>query len=118
GIYAARLPDIHLLDTAVFILAVNANVSADMLRSQFPAQIKIGPVEKIQQLVRSALPGITVVSLPVAPRQIPYHAGFSYFELSKQGELWAAMKTSGGFAFHIGGEFPGLELEFWAIRSG
>lgn len=118
GIYAARLPDIHLLDAAVFVLAVNANVSPEILRTQFPAQIKIGPVEKIQQLVRSALPGITVVSLPVAPRQIPYHAGFSYFELSKQGELWAAMKTSGGFAFHIGGEFPGLELELWAIKSG
>ncbi|MGR9106232.1 MAG: type VI secretion system baseplate subunit TssK [Gammaproteobacteria bacterium] len=118
GIYGARLPDIHLLDSAVFVLAVNANVSAELLRSQFPAQIKIGPVEKIQQLVRSALPGITVVSLPVAPRQIPYHAGFSYFELSKQGELWTAMKKSGGFAFHVGGEFPGLEMEFWAIRSG
>lgn len=118
GIYAARLPDIHLLDVAVFVLAVNANVSPEMLRSQFPAQVKIGPVEKIQQLVRSALPGIKVVSLPVAPRQIPYHAGFSYFELSKQGELWDAMKSSGGFAFHIGGEFPGLELEFWAIKSG
>lgn len=118
GIYAARLPDIHLLDSAVFILAVNANVSADLLRSQFPAQLKIGPVEKIQQLIRTVIPGITVVSLPVAPRQLPYHAGFSYFELSKQGELWVAMKTSGGFAFHVGGEFPGLELEFWAIRSG
>ncbi|MCI0666507.1 MAG: type VI secretion system baseplate subunit TssK [Methylococcaceae bacterium] len=118
GIYAARMPDIHLLESAVFVLAVNANLSPDLLRSQFPAQVKIGPVEKIQQLVRSALPGITVLSLPVAPRQIPYHAGFSYFELSKTGELWAAMKNSGGFAFHIGGEFPGLELEFWAIRSG
>ncbi|MCS5565907.1 MAG: type VI secretion system baseplate subunit TssK [Methylococcales bacterium] len=118
GICAARLPDVHLLDSAVFVLAVNAKVSPDMLRSQFPAQIKIGPVEKIQQLVRSALPGITVVSLPVAPRQIPYHAGFSYFELSKQGDLWKAMKKSGGFAFHVGGEFPGLELEFWAIKSG
>jgi len=27
------------------------------------------------------------------------------------------MPTSGGFAFHVGGEFPGLELEFWAIKE-
>ncbi len=118
GFYGARLPDLNLLDSAVFVLAANAEVSPDRLRTGFPAQIKIGPVEKIQQLVQSALPGIRVVPLPVAPRQIPFHAGFSYFELSKQGDLWVSMKTSGGFAFHIGGEFPGLELEFWAIKNG
>jgi len=27
------------------------------------------------------------------------------------------MKTSGGLAMHIAGEFPGLAMEFWAIRS-
>jgi type VI secretion system protein ImpJ len=31
--------------------------------------------------------------------------------------LWAKMANTGGFAFHIGAEFPGLELEFWAIRE-
>ena len=32
-------------------------------------------------------------------------------------ELWKQLETSGGLALHIAGEFPGLELEFWAIRS-
>ena len=118
GYYGARLPDLNLLDSAVFVLAACADVSPEQLRNGFPAQIKIGPVEKIQQLVQSALPGIRVVPLPVAPRQIPFHAGYSYFELSKQGDLWGSMKTSGGFAFHIGGEFPSLEMEFWAIKNG
>ena len=118
GIYAGRLTDRNLLDSAIFILAAKADVSPDMLRSRFPTQVKVGPAEKIQQLVQSALPGIRIVPLSVAPRQIPYHAGFSYFELSKQGDSWTSMKTAGGFAIHVGGEFPALELEFWAIRSG
>ena len=118
GTRAAKIPDYNLLNDAFFVLAVNAQVSTEQLRSSFPGQIKIGPVEQIQQLVRSALPGITVHSLPVAPRQIPYHAGFSYFELNKQGELWQHMHKSGGFAIHIAGDFPGLEIEFWAIKNG
>ncbi len=118
GTRAAKIPDPNLLKDAFFVLAVNAQVSSEQLRSRFPGQVKIGPVEEIQQLVRSALPGITVNSLPVAPRQIPYHAGFSYFELNKQGDLWKKMYKSGGFAIHIAGEFPGLELEFWAIKNG
>lgn len=118
GVYAARIPDRNLLQAAIFVLAAHADVSPDLLRSRFPSQIKIGPVEKIKRLVQSALPGISVVPLPVAPRQIPYHAGFSYFELGKEGRLWVDMNTSGGLAIHIGGDFPGLRLELWAIKSG
>ncbi len=118
GVYVAKRPDVTLLDGAIFVLAAKAQVSSELIRSHFPPQLKIGPVEDIQQLVRSALPGINIQALPVAPRQIPYHAGYSYFELNKQSELWSKMSTSGGFAIHIGGSFPELELEFWAIRKG
>ena len=60
---------------------------------------------------------IRVRPIPVAPRQIPYHTGFVYFELDRSSELWAQLKTSGGFAFHLGGEFPGIQMEFWAIKG-
>jgi len=118
GIRGAKVPDPKLLKDAVFVLAANAQVSIEQLRSGFPAQVKIGPVEQINLLIRNVLPGITIHALPVAPRQIPYHAGFAYFELNKQSELWKQMQQSGGFAIHIAGEFPGLELEFWAIKNG
>ncbi|MEQ1620944.1 MAG: type VI secretion system baseplate subunit TssK [Methylococcales bacterium] len=118
GVYVAKRPDLPLLEGAIFVLAAKAQVSSELIRSHFPPQVKIGPVEDIQQLVRSALPGIAIQALPVAPRQIPFHAGYSYFELNKQSELWAKMSVSGGFAIHVGGSFPELELEFWAIRKG
>jgi type VI secretion system protein ImpJ len=118
GVYVAKRPEINLLEGAIFVLAAKAQVSSELIRSHFPPQVKIGPVEDIQTLVRSALPGINIQALPVAPRQIPYHAGYSYFELNKQSELWGKMSASGGFAIHIGGSFPELELEFWAIRKG
>lgn len=118
SVYYSGRPDVKLLDQAIYILAATAQVSSEMLRTHFPPQVKIGPVEEITQLVTSALPGISIHPLPVAPRQLPYHAGYSYFELDKQSPYWKKMMESGGFAFHIGGNFPGLELEFWAIKKG
>lgn len=118
GVYVAKRPETSLLDGAIFVLAAKAQVSSELIRSHFPPQVKIGPVEDIQTLVRSALPGIVISALPVAPRQLPYHAGYAYFELNKQSELWGKMASSGGFAIHVGGSFPELELEFWAIRKG
>jgi len=99
------------------VLAVNAQVPAETLRARFPPQVKIGPVERIRDLVNLQLPGIPLRSLPVAPRQIPYHAEFNYFELERGGDLWKQLERSGGLAMHIAGEFPGLEMEFWAIRA-
>ena len=67
--------------------------------------------------MRLQLPGVPVHAVPVAPRQIPYHAGFAYFELDQTDELWEQLKNSGGVAMHVAGEFPGLAMEFWAIRE-
>ena len=117
GISVAVVADRMLYSTAVFILAARADLPAEELRRRFPAQLKIGPVEKIRDLVNLQLPGVPVHPVPVAPRQIPYHAGFVYFELDQANELWGQLKTSGGVALHVGGEFPGLSLEFWAIRG-
>lgn len=118
GIRVALIPDIELQRTAQFVLAVTAQIPGDALRSRFPTQIKIGTVERIRDLVNLQLPGVTLRPLPVAPRQIPYHAGHTYFELETRGnDMWKQLESSGGLAMHIAGDFPGLELEFWAVRS-
>ena len=116
GIRAAPIADRNLLSNSMFVLAVRADLSGDKLRQLFPANSKIGSVEQIRELVMSQLPGIPVRALPVAPRQIPYDAGSVYFELDASSDYWPSMQNSGGFAIHVGGEFPGLELDFWAIR--
>jgi type VI secretion system protein ImpJ len=117
GLSVATVPDRGLYTTAVFILAARADMPAEELRRRFPAQLKIGPVERIRDLVNLQLPGVPVHAVPVAPRQIPFHAGFVYFELDQSNELWGQLASSGGMALHVAGEFPGLALEFWAIRS-
>ncbi len=117
GIRVSTISDRSLLETAKFILAVKADIPSEKLRIQFPSVCKIGPVEEIRQLVNFQLQGIKLTPLPVAPRQIPYHAGYTYFELEQSGEFWSKLGTSGGFALHAGDGFPGLDLEFWAIRE-
>jgi type VI secretion system protein ImpJ len=98
----AVVKDLELVRSAVFVLAVNAQMPHEQLRHLFVAQ---------------TMPGIVLQPLPVAPRQLPFHAGFFYFELERHGELWRQFEKSGNLALHIAGDFPGLELELWAIRQ-
>jgi type VI secretion system protein ImpJ len=116
GISVSSIADRSLLKEAVFVLAVNADMPSETLRKSFPAQIKIGPVEKIRELVNLALPAIDLRPLPVAPRQIPYHAGVTYFELDTSSDYWKELDKSGGLAFHVAGKYPNLEMAFWAIK--
>jgi len=117
GVWVGTVADTTLLDGASFVLAAKADIAAADMRRRLPSQSKIGPVEKIRDLVNLQLPGIAVASLAVAPRQIPYHAGYQYFELDTASPMWKTLRTSGGVALHFGNGFDGLELELWAVRS-
>lgn len=118
GVRVALISDVELQRNATFVLAVQSNMPGEALRARFPTQVKIGPVERIRDLVNLQLPGVTLTPMPVAPRQIPYHAGANYFELETRGsDLWRQLEQSGGLAMHIAGDFPGLDLAFWAVRS-
>ena len=120
--HQVRLAIIHdreLLQSAEFILAANAQITPDKLRNQLPRHTTIATVEKLRNLVMSAVPGIRLSALSVAPRQIPFHKGMTYFVLDKNHTLWQELEKSGTIAMHFSSadEYPGLELEFWAIRG-
>jgi type VI secretion system protein ImpJ len=117
GVRVAIIPDVELQRNATFVLAASAQMPTETLRSRLPALAKIGPGEQIRAIVVDQVYGIALRPMPVAPPGIPYHAGFAYFELETRGsELWKQLETSGGLAIHIAGDFPGLELELWAVR--
>jgi type VI secretion system protein ImpJ len=117
GVRVGAITDRSLLTAANFVLAVQAEMPTESLRRLFPSTAKIGAVEHIRELVNVALPGIALRALPVAPRQMPFYAGASYFELDRNSPHWQQMQSSGGFAVHVSGEYPGLTIELWAIRS-
>lgn len=117
GVMVAPVQDTQLLHEAEFILAVKARMPIEELGRLFIQQAKVASVEKIREHISLQLPGIPLVSLPVAPRQLPYHAGYTYFRLDKSSPLWSMFDRSAGFAMHIAQTFDDLDVQFWAIRS-
>jgi len=118
GVWLGDTSDRMVFENREFVLIAHANVSLEVLRTQMPIQIKIGPVEKIRELVNLQLPGIGITPLSVAPRQIPYIQNAVYFSLDVNNELWPQFQSSAAFALHLSGDYPGLGLELWAIQKG
>ncbi len=118
GLRLGVVSDKSLLKTCSFVLAVQAQMPGEAIRGGVPAKVKVGPTEKIRNLVNLNLPGIGLRALPVAPRQIPFHAGYSYFQMDTTHEMWADLSNSGAICIHVPqDEFPGVTLEFWAIKG-
>ncbi len=124
GLYVAKMAETigeinlrELLDQAHFVLAVNAQVANEVLHHEFPKQVKIGAVEKINRMIKLNLPGVRVQVTRAVPRQIPIHSGFTYFDLDQKSDYWKDMSNSGGFAIHLGDKFQDVELELWAIKG-
>ena len=117
GILVSPLQDKSLLDHAQFVLTAQADGEPEQLRVKLPAQLKIGPVEQIRQMVNLHLPGITLRPLSAAPRQLPFHARQLYFSLELESSMRAQLESSGGFALHVAGDFSELQLNLWAIRN-
>ncbi len=117
GIHFTPLHDKGSLDTADFIIAVSAALPGNELKKRLPAQIKIGSVETIRELVNSQLPGIGIIELAAAPRQVPYHSGYHYFQLDKTNKNWFKLKESGGIAMHLSGHYPELKIELWVVNG-
>ncbi|RQS26677.1 type VI secretion system baseplate subunit TssK [Burkholderia sp. Bp8992] len=117
GMRNAVVDPVDMQGFTALVLAVHAAMPPDLLKQQFLAQAKVGPSDKLPSLVRSHLPGIGLEALPVPPRQIPFNAGYIYYELTQGGPLWEEVVRHGGIALHVAGEFPSLRLELWGVRA-
>lgn len=117
GIKNAVVDPDELRSFSSLVVAVTAQMSADTLVQHFALQAKMGPSERLPELVRSHLPGISLQALPVPPRQIPFKSGYVYYELTRHGVLWEHVARYGGLAMYVAGEFPGLVVELWGVRD-
>ncbi len=115
--YTAQAPDQSILDTASFVLAVKADIPTEELRIKLPNTMKIATVEKLNDLVGYQLPGVRLLPLATAPRELPFHSGYVYFELERTKGYWELFNDSSAMAFHVSGDFPNIDFEFWAIKQ-
>ncbi|MCW9028016.1 MAG: type VI secretion system baseplate subunit TssK [Kangiella sp.] len=117
GVKVAHIDQLELFKQASFVIAAKAEIATRELKEQLPRQIKIGSLSNIRQLVNAQLPGINLSEMSVAPREVPVKKDYSYFAIDSRSPLWTENSNSRSIAFHISGDFPGLDVELWAIKN-
>ena len=117
GLFAAENIKESLFSESQIILGIYANAPQDDLRSSLPNQIKIAPLSEIKDMVSRGVSGLSVRTLPTAPRQIPYHANYIYFEIDQNNLYWDAILQSNSLCIHMSAQYQDLRMELWSIHS-
>jgi type VI secretion system ImpJ/VasE family protein len=119
GAYVSPITDPNLYQTGFFYLAVSAASPVEEIRGLFPSIAKVGPVQKMRQIVDSALPGVPLRHAPTPPPQLRVLPGFVYFELDRGVPDWREFAQATALGLHVAGDWPQLKLELWCVkRSG
>ena len=113
-----RSPDRSLYTTAVFVLAARADVPAEDLRRRFPVAVQ-DRAGREDSRPRATCSCRACRCTPCRSRRdrfriTPASCTSSWIRATSCG---TQLKSSGGVAMHVAGEFPGLAMEFWAIRG-
>jgi type VI secretion system protein ImpJ len=115
--FVASVRDRNLFRSATFVLEVGARRPLTEIQSQFPALFKVGPNTKMPDIVHAHLPGIGLVHMPTPPAQIRAISNHVYFYLDRMSPLWPEFSTASGIGMHFSGDWPGLELDLWAVKE-
>lgn len=116
GAWVSKITDHNLYKTGYFYLAVSAASPVEEIRGLFPAVAKIGPVQKMRQIVDSALPGVPLRHTPTPPPQLRVLPGYVYFELDRGVPDWREFQQAPALGLHVAGDWPQLKLELWCVK--
>jgi type VI secretion system protein ImpJ len=117
GIHIGQITDRTLVGNAHFYLSVHALAPEELIQRQLPSTVKIGPVEKLRDLVNLNLPGVRLKPIQQSPTALPYYADHLCFQLETRAEpLWKMLEQTGHLAIHYAGDLPELRIELWAVR--
>ncbi len=117
GAWVSTINDRNLYAHGFFYLAVRAAASVDEIRGLFPSVAKLGAVERMTQIVDSALPGVPLRHTPTPPPQLRVLPGYVYFELDRGVADWRDFATSNALGLHVAGDWPQLRMELWCVKG-
>lgn len=113
--YEAEVTDQRVLDRAKWIFAIRSAVGEVDTIAKTPQIVKLCSKEFVPQLVKRALPGMTLTHLPVPPSTIPTKIDFQYFSVNRAGPCWDHIVQKRQVGLYVPGDLPNPEVELLVV---
>lgn len=111
GLHATAIDQDRYLQSTRMYLAVSAEAKADEIARKAPQLMKISSADRIDRLLKRALPGLPIQFVQNPPSALPVRLDYQYFELDLRGEDWDAIKVARNLAVYVPTDLPSARLE-------
>jgi len=115
SIYATAIDQDRYLASPQWFLALSADLNQAELVAKAPKLIKLTSADRIDRLVKQALPGLGLTYVATPPSAIPVKMKYSYFQLGQSGGEWDAIRLARHVAAYVPSDFPNPELELVVV---
>jgi type VI secretion system protein ImpJ len=113
--WEGEVTDQRCLGRSRWVFAIHADMGEAELMAQTPKLIKVCTPPFVRELVKRALPGLTLTHLPVPPPAISARVETQYFGISRSGPCWDHMIKAHQIGVYVPGEFPNPEVEILVV---
>jgi type VI secretion system protein ImpJ len=113
--YEAEIADTRCLGKSRWVFGIQANVGEANLIQRVPELVKICSSKFVGELVKRAMPGLTLTHLPVPPAAVSARVESQYFGISKTGPFWDHIAQTRRVGIYVPGELPDPELELLVV---
>jgi len=113
--YEGDIKDSRCLGPSRWILGVRASIGEADLIAKVPQLVKLCSSRFVPELVKRAVPGLSLTHMPVPPSAMLGSVESQYFSVSKAGPCWEHILQTKRVGVYVPGEFPKAELELTVI---
>ena len=114
-IWEGTVQDRRCFERSQWILAISASTSPFEIVSRVPALVKVCSRRFVGELVRRALPGLTLSHATSPPPSVPRRADMQYFVLARSGPFWDDIVQTSALGIYVPGDLPKAELELYVV---
>ncbi|MGO8788061.1 MAG: type VI secretion system baseplate subunit TssK [Terriglobia bacterium] len=114
--YEGPITDQRCLDRARWIISVHSAAlgDADVITRTLQL-VKICSAQFVPQLVKRALPGMTLTHVPVPPSAVARRVESQYFSVGRAGPCWDHIVQTRRVGIYVPGDIPDPEIELLVI---
>ncbi|MFN7921645.1 MAG: type VI secretion system baseplate subunit TssK [Bryobacteraceae bacterium] len=115
--YAGAVADPRWLDNSRWLLEVRASAGEAEVITLAPRLVKLCSERFVPELVKRAVPGLTLTHVPTPPPAVPARADAQYFGVTKQGPCWDHIVATRRVGAYVPGDLPDARLALWVIND-
>jgi type VI secretion system protein ImpJ len=109
--FMGEVKDERCLGRSRWILSIYSPIGEADLIERTTQLVKVCSAKFVPELVKRALPGLTLTHLQIPPSAISARVDHQYFSISHSGPCWESIVTTRGVGLYIPGELPSPEVE-------